>query len=258
MSEQHRRVGLVGRGEGWASCPTAVLPWLGFLPWSRGLHNFRLPDQFLSKDQLGVAGGVDTSFAASMEDANNETAADGEAAATADEDGMDAALVDDEWVRMPGGPWTARLMRKARQPASTADYRVFVVAVSFDAERFPIYSGGAVKFVNVPGGAPEGIICQMPSKIEAGSQVLMFPLRLSKDGVGADMCACSGAATTARVGIGLRRCLCSPAGTKLLSLLGDLSATFFIVQWSGILSAIRAERSPTMVAQGGRTGRATP
>jgi hypothetical protein len=119
--------------------------------------------------------------AASMEDAN-ETAADGEAAATADEGGMDAALVDDEWVQMPGGPWTAHLMRKARQPASTADYRVFVVAVSFDAERFPIYSGGAVKFVNVPGGAPEGIVCQMPSKIEAGSQVLMFPLRLSKEG----------------------------------------------------------------------------
>ena len=95
---------------------------------------------------------------------------------------MEAALVDDEWVRMTGGPWTAHLMRKARQPASTADYRVFVVAVSFDAEHFPIYSGGAVKFVNVPGGAPEGIICQMPSNSHAGSQVLMFPLRLSKEG----------------------------------------------------------------------------
>ena len=53
---------------------------------------------------------------------------------------MEAALVDDEWVRMTGGPWTARLMRKARQPASTADYRVFGVAVSFDAERFPAYT----------------------------------------------------------------------------------------------------------------------
>ena len=54
-------------------------------------------------------------------------------------------------------------MRKARQPASTADYRVFGVAVSFDAERFPLDSGGAVKFVNVPGAPPEGIVCQMPT-----------------------------------------------------------------------------------------------
>ena len=36
--------------------------------------------------------------------------ADGEAASGGDEveDEMEAALVDDEWVRMPGGPWTAR------------------------------------------------------------------------------------------------------------------------------------------------------
>ena len=117
--------------------------------------------------------------AAGMEDADG---VDGEATATADEVEIDAALVDGEWVQMPGGPWTARLLRKARQPASTADYRVFGVAVSFDDERFPVYSGGAVKFVNVPGAPPEGIVCQMPSKFEAGPQGLMFPLRLSKDG----------------------------------------------------------------------------
>ena len=120
--------------------------------------------------------------AASMEATNYEAAADGEAASGGNEDDMEAALVDDEWVQMPGGPWTARLMRKARQPASTADYRVFGVAVSFDAEHFPVYPGGAVKFVNAPGAPAEGIVCQMPSNSHAGSQVLMFPLRLSKDG----------------------------------------------------------------------------
>ena len=59
---------------------------------------------------------------------------------------------------------------------------VFGVAISFDEERFPVYIGGAVKFVNVPGAPPEGIVCQMPSTAKSGSQqILMFPLRLSKN-----------------------------------------------------------------------------
>eukprot|EP00966_Prymnesium_polylepis_P100882 2336432-Prymnesium_polylepis.1 len=86
---------------------------------------------------------------------------------------------------MSGGPWTARLMRKARQPAGTADYRVFGVAVSFDPVRFPIYPGGAIKFVNVQGAPPEGIVCQMPPAVPEGGS-LMFPLRLLKDGVSED------------------------------------------------------------------------
>jgi hypothetical protein len=72
-------------------------------------------------------------------------------------------------------------MRKARQPVSTADYRVFGVAVSFDPVRFPIYPGGAIKFVNVQGAPPEGIVCQMPPAVPEGGS-LMFPLRLLKDG----------------------------------------------------------------------------
>ena len=94
---------------------------------------------------------------------------------------VEAALVDDEWVSMPGGPWTARLMRKARQPADTAPFRVFGVAVSFDPEHFPIYSGGAVKFLNVRGAPADGIVCQFPATPVAGSQLLMFPLCLSKE-----------------------------------------------------------------------------
>ena len=111
-----------------------------------------------------------------------ESAVDGEAAAAGAVGEFEAALVDDEWVRMPGGPWTARLMRKARQPPDTADYRMFGVAVSFDAEHFPIFPGGAVKFVGVPGAPADGVVCQFPAVPNVGSQLLMFPLRLSKEG----------------------------------------------------------------------------
>lgn len=83
---------------------------------------------------------------------------------------------------MPGGLLTARLMRKARQPADTADYRVFGVAVSFDPVHFPIYPGGAVKFVGVPGAPVDGVVGQFPSAPNAGTQLLMFPLRLCKEG----------------------------------------------------------------------------
>ena len=51
-------------------------------------------------DEQAVAG----EGAASMEATNYEAAADGEAASGGNEDDMEAALVDDEWVQMPGGP----------------------------------------------------------------------------------------------------------------------------------------------------------
>ena len=48
--------------------------------------------------------------------------------------------------------------------------------------RFPIISGGAIKFLNVAGAPTEGIVCQMPIA-PRGSQMLVFPLRLAKEGV---------------------------------------------------------------------------
>ena len=73
-----------------------------------------------------------------------------------------AALVDDEWIEMAGGPWVARLMRKARQSAAPPGHRVYGVNVTFSSAT-PIYSGGAVKFMNVPGGPELGIVCATPN-----------------------------------------------------------------------------------------------
>ena len=130
-------------------------------------------------DKGGI--GVDDPVAADESAADMEVAT-GEEAAAEEEGEIEAALVDDEWAEMTGGPWTARLMRKARQPTSAANYRVFSVAVSFDPMRFPIYSGGAVKFVNMPGAPAEGIVCQTSTLPQDGSQMLIFPLRLSREG----------------------------------------------------------------------------
>ena len=95
---------------------------------------------------------------------------------------MPAALVDDEWIEMSGGPWTARLMRKARQTAAPPGYRVFGVNVTFGPAT-PIYSGGAVKFMDVPGGPEQGIICSTSTvPAAAAPQQLMFSLILSEEG----------------------------------------------------------------------------
>jgi hypothetical protein len=93
-----------------------------------------------------------------------------------------AALVDDEWIEMAGGPWVARLMRKARQSAAPPGHRVFGVNVTFSSAT-PIYSGGAVKFMNVPGGPELGIVCATPNvPLPGAPQQLMFMLILSELG----------------------------------------------------------------------------
>ena len=95
---------------------------------------------------------------------------------------LPAALVDDEWIDMAGGPWVARLMRKARQSAAPPGHRVFGVNVTFSPAT-PIYSGGAVKFMNVLGGPELGIVCATPNVPLSGApQQLMFSIILSELG----------------------------------------------------------------------------
>lgn len=48
-------------------------------------------------------------------------------------------------------------MRKNRQPKD-GEVRVFAVALSLDTR----WAGGFVKFVDVPGGADDGIVCTIP------------------------------------------------------------------------------------------------
>ena len=79
------------------------------------------------------------------------------AAIQVEEDGdEDGALVDDEWRRVPGGPFVAKLMTKSRQPVSTATYRNYGVVVPIDPIDGPLYPGCDIKFPIVPGAPAEG------------------------------------------------------------------------------------------------------
>ena len=75
----------------------------------------------------------------------------------------------------PSAGWA---MRKNRQPQS-GDVRVFAVAVSLST----LWAGGAVKFVEVPGGPADGVICSIPpctSRVVT-TKDMIFPLRLNKE-----------------------------------------------------------------------------
>ena len=106
-----------------------------------------------------------------------EAAEAGEAEVEAE---VEAAVEQDEqeWTPLPGGPWSAWPMRKNRQPTS-GDVRVFAVAVSLST----LWAGGAVKFVDVPGGPADGVVCSIPpctSRV-ATTKDMIFPLRLNKE-----------------------------------------------------------------------------
>jgi ribosomal protein L12E/L44/L45/RPP1/RPP2 len=107
-------------------------------------------DPWLLKPSLRAAAIAAAASANAKADASNDAAAETgeeveEDVEQEEDEPMPAALVDDEWVEMPGGPWTARLMRKARQTAAPPGFRVFGVNVTFSPAT-PIYAGGAVKF----------------------------------------------------------------------------------------------------------------
>jgi len=118
--------------------------------------------------------------AAEMEEEGEE-----EEAAAAVEAGEEAEVEQEEqeWTPLPGGPWSAWLMRKSRQPAS-GDVRVFAVAASLST----LWAGGAVKFVDVPGGPVDGVVCNIPpcTSRSATTKDLIFPLRLNKEGAPGD------------------------------------------------------------------------
>ena len=100
-----------------------------------------------------------------------------------DGDEAEAMLVDDVWIPIEGGPFTANLLSKRR---STLHEREFGCLVPFDPARNPIYAGGAIRFVDVPGAPEGGITCHLPSSWEADTRQLMFRLRLSKQVVTGD------------------------------------------------------------------------
>jgi hypothetical protein len=144
-------------------------------------------DPWLLKPSLRAAAIAAAAATANAKaNASNDAAAETEEEAgeeQADEDEpMPAALVDDEWIEMSGGPWTARLMRKARQSAAPPGHRVFGVNVTFSPAT-PVYAGGAVKFMDVPGGPELGIVCATPNvPLPGAPQQLMFMLILSELG----------------------------------------------------------------------------
>ena len=125
-------------------------------------------DPWLLKPSLRAAAIAAAASANFKADASNDAAAETEEEEVEEEEDdvpMPAALVDDEWIELPGGPWTARLMRKARQSAAPPGHRVFGVSVTFGSAT-PIYAGGAVKFMDVPGGPAQGIICSTSTQVK--------------------------------------------------------------------------------------------
>ena len=104
------------------------------------------------------------------------------AAIPVEEGGNEEGLVDDEWKRVPGGPFTAKLLTRSRQPVSSATYRNYGVAVPIDPIDGPLYPGCQLKFPVVAGAPPEGIVCPLPRSWGADTHVLIFKLKLSKAG----------------------------------------------------------------------------
>jgi len=109
-----------------------------------------------------------------------EEAAAAVAAAEVEAAGEEAEVEQDEqeWTPLPSGPWSAWPMRKNRQPKN-GDIRVFAVAVSLST----LWAGGAVKFVDLPGGPADGVVCSIPpctSRAETTKDII-FPLRLNKE-----------------------------------------------------------------------------
>ena len=84
------------------------------------------------------------------------------------------------WTPLPGGPWTARLMRPSRQPVARASHRNFAVPIDLDGS--PLNPGGQIKFPIVAGAPADGIVCALPTRWSGTTTQLVFKLKLSKVG----------------------------------------------------------------------------
>ena len=96
-------------------------------------------------------------------------------------DEEEPAAPPEEWTVLEGGPWTAKLMRPAKQPGVHALYRNFQVAIPFDPIETPLVPGMVIRFEGVPGGPEEGILCAVPV-FSGNAQALVFKLKLTKAG----------------------------------------------------------------------------
>ena len=145
----------------------------------KAAYEFNL--QFAAGFQASASGGPSGSTAAGGS-SSVQAAGEGSGGGGGEggDEGGDGGLVDDEWRRVPGGPFTAKLMTKSRQPVSTAAYRNYGVAVPIEPIDCPLYPGCQIKFPVVAGGPPEGIICPLPRSWGADTHVLIFKLKLSK------------------------------------------------------------------------------
>ena len=93
---------------------------------------------------------------------------------------------NDGWRSVPGGPFTAKLMARSRQPVPNATYRNYSVTVPIDPIRGNIYPGGDIRFLTVPGAPAEGVVYPLPRSWGAEMNKLTFKLKLSKAGATAD------------------------------------------------------------------------
>ena len=103
-----------------------------------------------------------------------------------DDEHGDGLLADEEWQRLEGGPWVAKLMRASRQPVATASYRNYQLPISFNPHATVLSPSGQLKLPVVPGAPEDGIVLQLPSSWTSRSRTLVFRLKLSKAGATAN------------------------------------------------------------------------
>ena len=84
-----------------------------------------------------------------------------------------------EWLPLSGGPFTANLMDRSRQPPPHADYRNYDVRIAIDPATTPLVPCGRVKF-NDELLPANGIICQLPEAWTGETRAVVLVLKLPK------------------------------------------------------------------------------
>ena len=84
-----------------------------------------------------------------------------------------------EWLPLSGGPFTANLMDRSRQPPPHADYRNYDVRIAIDPATTPLVPCGRVKF-NDELLPANGIICRLPEAWTGETRAIVLVLKLPK------------------------------------------------------------------------------
>jgi hypothetical protein len=143
----------------------------------KAAYDFNL--QYAEGFQAGAV--IDAGGAGSSTPLDADAEVDAEGVADALDSEHESQLLAEGWEPLEGGPFTARLMTKSRQPVSTATYRNFAVVIPIDPTSTRLFPGGQVRFP-VVAGADDGVVCQLPRSWNANTHSIILRLKLAKTG----------------------------------------------------------------------------